>query len=116
MDRVQWAAWTDPEIVKRRAGGRKHYNAMRRLQRDLRRLEILERSPLLLTLLSKSGAQQRLAAALGVHLSTISRDVAAILAAYRPCPLCGHWMPRTRAFDLHDIHHQPRDGGPGAAG
>ncbi len=94
MDRVAWSELTDPEIVARRAGGRRRYNAVRQFQRDLRRRALLERCPSLLALISRTGAQQRLAAELGVSPSTLSRDVRAILAAYRPCPLCGHWMPR----------------------
>ncbi len=94
MDRAAWAAPTDPETVARRAAGRRRYNAMRQFWRELRRLELLERCPSLLALISRTGVQKRLAAELGVSPSTISRDVKAILLSYRPCPLCGHWMPR----------------------
>ncbi len=94
MDRAAWSELTDPETVARRAAGRRHYNAMRQLRRELRRLELLERTPSLGLLMTRTGVQKRLAAELGVSPSTISRDVKAILLSYRPCPLCGHWMPR----------------------
>lgn len=65
---------------------------MRRARRSLRRVKVarlmLERCP--------EGPRSRMYAAiarqLGVHRSTISRDVAALLAwtnEGRPCPVCG---------------------------
>lgn len=94
MDRVAWSELTDAEIVARRAGGRRRYNTVRQFRRDLRWRALLERCPSLLALVSHTGMQQRLAAELGVHPSTMAREVKASLLSYRPCPLCGHWVPR----------------------
>ena len=93
-DRVytEWSDWTSDDEAYRRAGGRRAYNAWRQsmaLYRRMRLMEIAARNQL--NLWSRNGAQKALARALGVSPSTVSRDIKAILAEYRPgkpCPLC----------------------------
>jgi hypothetical protein len=73
----------------RRAAGRRHYNSLRRLHALIRRSEVVRfwgESK------GQAGWQARAARALGVHRSTVSRDVQALLDELnrgRPCPLCG---------------------------
>ena len=92
-----WSAPADWSTVCRRAAGRRAYNARRSFMRAQRRWELVQalrkyRGPRgFLT----RGVQTELAAALGVHRSTICRDIKALLAevnAGRPCPLCGCQM------------------------
>jgi len=80
-----WSDWTDPETVARRAGGRRHYNAMRRFRATFRRFEVAR-------LLRQGLRQVDIARRLGVHRSTICRDVAALYEMARQwgdCPVCG---------------------------
>jgi len=75
--------------VCRRAAGRRHYNSWRRVRahdRQRRVLNYWRESK------GRRGWQADAAVALGVHRSTITRDVQAFLALIRrdePCPLCG---------------------------
>lgn len=91
---TSWSAPTDWDTVCRRAAGRLAYNRRRQWQRLWRRVDLVKamakcRAPLgFLT----RGFQTELAVALGVHRSTVCRDIKALLAevnAGRPCPLCG---------------------------
>jgi hypothetical protein len=71
---MSWSAQTDFEIVCKRAAGRRRYNAERRAKAR-------ERFKIVIQLTvppegRKRGVQSRLARALGVHRSTICRDVA----------------------------------------
>lgn len=66
-----WAP-TTPEVAARRAGGRRRYNRDRQEAAFLRRYQVLD---LLMQYGSERGAQSRVAEQLGVHRSTISRDV-----------------------------------------
>ena len=71
---------TDPETIKRRAGGRKRYNSERRRNADARReaiSEVIRNWPMLP--LMPRGAGNALAGASGVSPSTISRDLQCIL-------------------------------------
>ena len=72
--------------INRRAGGRRKYQAMRRLSALLRRGQISE---LLKETGFRHGAQAEIARALGVSESTISRDFRDIKARFKPCPTCG---------------------------
>jgi len=84
MGKINWSAWTDPVTVAKRAGGRRHYHAIRRLRAAVRRAEVAD-------LLLAGRKQTDIAKALGVADSTISRDVKRIYAdaARRHiCPLC----------------------------
>ncbi len=77
------------EQVCRRAAGRRHYNSWRRVNAHDRRRRVFEywRESK-----GRRGWQAEAAVALGVHRSTITRDVAAMLALVRreePCPMCG---------------------------
>jgi transposase len=89
-----WSASTDWETVCRRNAGRRRYNALRRLLRDRRRRQVLDL--LLEDGLLTHGAKARVARALGVHKSTITRDVAAILHTHATCPTCESVVPLGR--------------------
>jgi hypothetical protein len=77
-----WSAWTDPDEAARRAAGRRHYNAHRRLLAELRRCALLaylrQTDPI------PWGRGRELADRFGVSRATISRDLARVL--YLPMP------------------------------
>ena len=95
---TSWSAPTSLDEVRRRAGGRAKYNALRQVQALLRRREVLR---LLLELglhPGERGTAATLARRLGVHRSTIGRDLLAILEAHagrRACPVCGAQIVRS---------------------
>jgi hypothetical protein len=86
-----WSAPTTWDEVKRRAVGRYKYNAIRRVQAQLRRREVLR-------LLGEwgwvAGVQSRMAEALQVHRSTICRDLKVIMPLMDECPTCHQLKPR----------------------
>ncbi len=87
-----WSADTSWDEVCRRASGRRHYNAVRRLHAELRRNDLIERARELGTWLTERGFQAAQARRLGVHRSTVCRDIKQLerqLARLKPCPLCG---------------------------
>jgi hypothetical protein len=97
MQRAVWSESTSSQEAWTRAGGRARYNAIRQLRATVRRHQVAE-------LLQAAGGispgvQARIAAKLGVHRSTISRDVRAILRGVPSptCPCCG--ALRVRALD-----------------
>lgn len=71
---MNWSTQTDFEIVCKRAAGRRRYNAEKRAKARERYRIVIE------VALSpdgrKRGAQTQLARLLGVHRSTICRDIA----------------------------------------
>ena len=76
MNRYDWNRWIDPEAAKRRAGGRRRYNAQRRRRADARRAQIaawLDEN--LWAVMFPRGVPTALAPAFGVHPSTIWRDL-----------------------------------------
>ncbi len=84
-DRKAWGQWINTDEAYRRAGGRRHYNAVRQFRASFRRLTVASR---LLAGLS----QAAIARELGVHRSTINRDIAAMAKMARRsgfCPCCG---------------------------
>lgn len=86
MSNKSWAP-TDPDTAARRAGGRRRYNAARRDDALLRRHLVAE---MLGEYGFERGAQSRMAEVLGVHRSTISRDLDWLLEGKRrPCQTCG---------------------------
>jgi hypothetical protein len=89
--KVAWSAPTSWDEVCKRAAGRAKYNAVRRFQAELRRGEVLQ---LLHAWGWRHGVQARIARALRVSESTISRDLATILPLYTECTHCGSLMPR----------------------
>jgi hypothetical protein len=94
-----WSAATDPETVARRAGGRQAYNWQRQVARTVRRWRLVR-------LLKKYGLWRRgtlarIARELGVHRSTVSRDVHAMLHEERRDPSAtrtSHARPAGRRF------------------
>src|SRR4051794_33216401 len=108
MDRRQWNRPTDSGKAYARAGGRRRYNHRRQIIAAERRALV---SHLSLQLLREGiaegqpfrGKQAIIANVLGVHPSTISRDLkrSRELSLYlQPCPTCGHRMPY---YELADI-------------
>ncbi len=84
MNRYDWNRWIDAEAAKRRAGGRRRYNAQRRRRAEARRAQItalLEKN--LVAALFCRGLPAALAPAFGVHPSTIWRDLQLILRGGR---------------------------------
>ena len=80
-----WGAWVPADVAYRRAGGRRHYNAWRQFMAIMRRRKVGK-------MLLAGKKQVDIARALGVHRSTISRDVTWLreLANRRGrCPICG---------------------------
>jgi hypothetical protein len=89
---TNWSAPTDWQTVYRRAYGRRRYNAMRRFLADQRRNQLL-------TLVIKlgglqRGAQTKIAQALGVHRSTISKGLKRVMPLAKICGECGSLLPR----------------------
>jgi hypothetical protein len=76
VSRAQWRQPTSWAEVTRRAVGRYKYNAVRHFQAQLRRREVLQ-------LLHRwgwgPGVQSQIAVHLGVHKSTICRDMQQIM-------------------------------------
>jgi hypothetical protein len=85
LSRAQWRQPTSWAEVKRRAVGRSQYNAVRRFRAQLRRREVLQ-------LLHRwgwgPGVQSPIARHLGVHKSTICRDLRVIMPLMDECPTC----------------------------
>src|SRR5262245_21969088 len=97
--RATWGNRTDWQTVCRRAAGRNRHNAVRQARAALRRKKLVtlwgEQAQRGASILDR-GAQTALAAVLGVHRSTVCRDVAAILADMNErgaCPWCGTLKP-----------------------
>ena len=72
-----WSEYVSFDATCRRAGGRRHYNAGRQLQVLLRRNQVAK---LFGVYGFEHGAQAAIARQLGVHRSTICRDISALLA------------------------------------
>jgi hypothetical protein len=86
-----WSQPTDWDTVCRRARGRANYNAKKRLAARLRQREVLQ---LLARFGWKYGVQSTIAAHLGVHKSTICRDLATIMPLTKECRTCHQLMLR----------------------
>jgi hypothetical protein len=92
ISRSAWAAYATPDVVARRAAGRKHYNAVRAFRRDMRRARIPELLDQHGLSLWERGTPRKLGALLGVSQETARLDVLAILDYAREasrCPCCG---------------------------
>lgn len=86
-----WSAATSDDEVARRCAGRRHYNLTRKLNAELRRVQVME---MLMLIGAGRGANAAISRALGVSEATISRDRAAINAmGATTCPTCGHFEP-----------------------
>lgn len=88
-NKIDWSKPTTNSEAYRRTGGRRHYNSWRKMLAVARRLRLLRlwvENPYL----SKADLARRL----GVHRSTVTRDIQALKAqeARRPdgkCVMCG---------------------------
>jgi hypothetical protein len=87
--------WNHPrnwDEVCRRHAARKRWNSLRRFLADQRRQRLLT---LVLEIGGlERGAQASIARALGVHRSTISKDLKRILPLAQVCEGCGMLQPR----------------------
>jgi hypothetical protein len=87
--------WNHPrnwDEVCRRHAARKRWNSVRRFLANQRRQRLLA---LVLEIGGlQRGAQSRIAEALGVHRSTISKDFKRILPLAKVCGECGTLQPR----------------------
>ena len=99
-NKAAWSRPTSADEACRRAGGRRRYNAVRQFQAILRRKTVLE---LLLKLGHRRGVQSLIAARLGVHRSTVSKDIAAILTENPPCGECGRPTPGPSPADARRL-------------
>jgi len=86
-----WSQHVDWDTVCKRARGRANYNSRRRLAAQLRRREVLQ---LWHRWGDKPGLQTLMAAHLGVHKSTICRDLQRIFPLMTECPTGGQLQPR----------------------
>jgi hypothetical protein len=86
-----WSKPTNWDTVCRRARGRANYNSLRRLQAQLRWREVLH---LWWQWRDKPGLQTLIAAHLGVHKSTICRDLQRLFPLMTDCQSCGQLKPR----------------------
>ena len=81
---LHWGCRTDAQTAYHRAGGRRRYNAERARERIRRRDRVaaiaVELGPRFFT----RGAQAEIARRLGVHRSTVCRDLEEILAELSP--------------------------------
>ena len=85
-----WSAPTSTSEVRRRAGGRRKYNSVRRFKADLRRVEV---EKLFAAYGFTRGARARIARELGVNRSTVSRDIRRLWApGGQTCDTCERWM------------------------
>ena len=81
-----WSEITDYGTVKKRAGGRRHYNMIRRFLSEQRKCNVA-------MLYSQGLNQSEIARRLGVHRSTVCRDIKSLfdtLHEWKNCPVCGH--------------------------
>jgi hypothetical protein len=85
---TEWSQRIDTGAAYRRAGGRRHYNAVRRFVQARRRAEVA-RLLNCKSALFRRGLQTELARELHVSRSTICRDIDYLLRLGWPCPHCG---------------------------
>lgn len=92
MGNIDWNHPRTWDEVCRRAAARRRWNAVRRVVAEDRRRQVLE---LVLALGGlQRGTQSRIAAALGVHRSTVCKDLRRLLPLATACPTCGTPRPR----------------------
>ena len=96
MRKVAWSKPTTWGEVCKRAGGRRHVNAMRRFNAELRRGEVMR---LLHTWGWHHGVQAKIARQLHVSESTVARDMATFLPLFTECEHCGSLVPRIWTAD-----------------
>ena len=108
MKRYEWAGWTDKETVKRRAGGRRRYNAMRRRKTEARRGAITRTiGPRVLR--ADIAEPIRPAARMPAKLREAARRVEhvavhSVVTVSRPMPLCSTAWPNRSPISLAKVH------------
>src|SRR5262249_31394405 len=103
MNKQQWGAYTTPEVVAKRAAGRRAYNRRRQWQAMLRRLQI-RRILFVQGRALEPGIQAKLARQLGVDRSVVCRDIQRIKAerGAQVCPQCGALHTESLVADPFD--------------
>jgi hypothetical protein len=113
MNGIDWGAPVTDIEAFRRAGGRRAYNALRRIDVEIRRMKVLK---LLRRYGFRHGIQARIAHELGVSEATISRDIAALRPRHVACPTCEscvdperlpEWMRKAPNFRSESCHDRP---------
>jgi hypothetical protein len=99
--KTEWSQEIDTDAAYRRAGGRRHCNAVRRLIQAHRRFKVARLFSYKGTLLRR-GIQTELARELNVGRSTICRDIDYLLRLGWPCPTCGAYTRPAPAPGLGD--------------
>ena len=118
MRSPNWGAPTSSDEAHKRAGGRRRYNSHRQFVAFVRRQMVVALAWEFG--LARRGSRSRIARAIGVHRSTVSKDIKAILAEMneaRDCPACGQPVKDIvlqRAFD--GPGHRNSTGNPVSAG
>lgn len=87
-NKLNWSDTVDWQLACRRAGGRRGDNAWRQMQALLRQRQMVNLLHRLDLGLTTRGAQSELARLLGVHRSTIHRDLATLRMEF--------WTARSR--------------------
>ncbi len=104
-----WSEPTSADEAHRLAAGRRHYNAVRQAQGIDRAVKVVQ---LLKEHGFARGVQAQIARELGVHRSTITRDVRKILSpGERPCPICERMMSDREWDRLNKETAEARQGG-----
>ena len=83
---INWSARVSDSLAQRRAGGRRRYNAVRRVNAECRKNEVAR---LLRCLGLGRGSRAEIARRLGVSRATVTRDVQALFAEATFCAACG---------------------------
>lgn len=94
-----WSSPVDDATAYKRAGGRRHYNSLRQLRAMARRKRVAE-------LLVRDMSQAEMARRLGVHRSTICRDVAwlwRVASEQSRCPICGRGCSASLLRTIHEV-------------
>jgi hypothetical protein len=97
-----WSTPTTDDEANRRAAGRRRYNLLRQLDARNRRRMIVEFWSHKVVSPFEPGGRARLADMLGVHRSTITRDMKILLEECRllECPTCGHPLEMVEVREL----------------
>jgi hypothetical protein len=90
---MNWSVPVSAEEAAKRAGGRRRYNAVRRLKMVLRRKQVAE---WMMENGMDHGSTAQMAALFGVSRGTIWKDKVSILTSHSNCPRCGTLVPNDR--------------------
>jgi len=95
VPRHVWSVPVPTDVAIKRAGGRRRWNFQRQGLQFGRRMRLWEEFGQEI-IVRKRGVVIRAARLLGVHPSTISRDIAWFLHDRYECPVCQTWVAKQR--------------------